>query len=90
MIKKLMAVAIAGAALMACSDKVDRDGTRDNIVKTLEDNGFEVDKDCVDDALDQYSDDELKDIDEELKGDDPSAEATALIEQLFECATLGS
>lgn len=90
MIRKLIAVAIAGAVLMACSDKVDRDGTRDNIVDSLEASGFQVDKDCVDDALDQYSDDELTDIDNDLKNDADSAEAAALIEQLFTCATLGS
>ena len=90
MIKKLMVVAIAGVALVACSDKVDRDGTRDNIVETLEASGFVVDKDCVDDALDKYSDDELTEIDDDLKNEADSAEATALIEELFTCATLGS
>jgi hypothetical protein len=89
MIKKLIAVTIASLALVACSNKVDRAGTRDNIVKTLEGSGFVVDKTCVDDALDQYSDDELKKIDDDLKGSDsPSAESQALIEQLFTCASV--
>ena len=57
--------AVAGLALAACGG-VDREGTRDNIVEQLADAGVEIDADCVDAALDKYSDDELESIDKTL------------------------
>jgi hypothetical protein len=74
--------------LAACSDKVDRDGTRDNIVDTFEENGFKVDKDCLDDVLAKYDDDELNDFDDELKNDEPNEAAVAFGTEILECSEL--
>ena len=74
--------------LAACSDKVDRDGTRDNIVDTFEDQGIKVDEDCVDDVLEKYDDDKLNDFDDELKKDEPNEEAVAFGTEILECADL--
>jgi hypothetical protein len=73
--------------LAACSDKVDRDGTRDNIVETFEEGGLKVDEDCLDDVLAKYDDDELNDIDDELKKDAPNEAAVAFSTEILECAS---
>jgi hypothetical protein len=80
--------AVAGLALAACGG-VDREGTRDNIVEQLADAGVEIDADCVDAALDKYSDDELESIDKTLSDGESSAEADALLQELFTCVPAG-
>jgi hypothetical protein len=75
--------------LAACSDSVDRDGTRDNIVETLEEGGVKVDKDCLDDVLAKYDDDELKDFDDELNDSEPSEAASTFLGEILECAEVG-
>ena len=91
--KRVIALAGIGlfglGALAACSDSVDRDGTKDALVKTIEDAGGSVDGDCVDDVFDKYSDDELKDFDDALQDGEPNAEATAFIEELSTCLSAG-
>jgi hypothetical protein len=88
-------IALAGIALFglgtlaACSDKVDRDGTKDNIVETVEAAGGTVDEDCVDDLFDKYSDDELKDFDDALQDSEPSGAAVDFVEELSACITGG-
>ena len=79
---------VAGLALAACGG-VDREGTRDNIVEQLADAGVEIDADCVDAALDKYSDDELESIDKTLSDGESSAEADALLQELFTCVPAG-
>ncbi len=86
----LLAVGLAGlGTLAACSDKVDRDGTRDNIVEEVEAAGGTVDEDCIDDVFDKYSDDELKDFDDELQKSAPNEETQAFALEIFDCVTLG-
>ncbi|MFN8023860.1 MAG: hypothetical protein U0Q03_20175 [Acidimicrobiales bacterium] len=81
--------AIAGLALAACGG-VDREGTRDNIVETFTNAGIEIDSDCVDAALDKYSDDELEAIDKTLSDNQSTAESDALLEEIASCAPVGS
>lgn len=87
--KKIMAMAVIGVGLLAACG-VDREGTRDNIIKSFEDQGLSIDKDCVDDALDQYSDDELEKMDDELEKnpDSPSDEAIEFANKVIACADL--
>lgn len=56
-----------GLILGACSEKVDRSKSVDNMVKSIEDTGSKVDKDCLKDALAKHSDKELIDMDKRLK-----------------------
>ena len=86
--RTLITVAITGLTLTACGG-VDRDGTRDNIVEGLAASGIEVSGECVDDALDQYSDDELEAIDEQLDDGDYTGDAEELLNSLLECADAG-
>ena len=81
--------ALAVVGLVACGG-VDREGTRDEIVKTLADSGIEIDGDCIDAALDKYSDDELQDIDDALQDGSDSAAADALMEEIISCVPMGS
>lgn len=90
--KRLISVAVAGVAalaLVACGG-VDREGSRDAIIKSLEEQGISVDGDCIDKVFDKYSDDELLKWDEELQGDTPSDEAVAWGTEVIGCADLGS
>ena len=90
--RKILVIAMSCGALLAACSGVDREGTRDEIVKSIESAGGKVDKDCVDDVFDKYSDDELKAIDKDV-GDNPSnmSEAsTELFNQLTECITFSS
>jgi hypothetical protein len=79
--------------LAACGDKVDREGSIDNIVEDFEASGVDVDRDCLDGVLDKYSDDELNDFDDELNDaenlEDASAGAQQFAAEVFECAGLG-
>lgn len=81
--------ALAVLGLAACGG-VDREGSRDAIVESLEEQGISVDGDCIDEVFDKYSDDELLKWDEELQGDSPSEEAQAWGMEVLECADLGS
>jgi len=72
--KTLLGAAAALTLLVACGG-VDRAGTRDNIVKGLKSSGINIDSKCVDDALNKYSDDELKAIDKQLGKSDTSGQA---------------
>ena len=72
--KPLLGAAAALTLLVACGG-VDRAGTRDNIVKGLKASGINIDSKCVDDALNKYSDDELKAIDKQLGKSDTSGQA---------------
>lgn len=82
--KKLL-IAVATTGLLVACGGVDRDGTRDNIVDGLEEAGLEVDADCIDDALDKYSDDELEEIDSLLEDGETSDQAEELLNELFAC-----
>jgi hypothetical protein len=91
--KRIIAIAGIGlfglGTLAACSDGVDREGSRDNFVETFEELGLKADEACLDDVLDDYDDDELKDFDKELNNEDeePSAEAQAFATDILECAS---
>lgn len=89
--KHSMMVAIAGACLLAgCG--VDREGTREEIVKTVEAAGGKADPACVDGVFSKYSDDELTAIDDEM-GKNPttmSDAANGLFTALFGCISLAS
>jgi hypothetical protein len=82
--KQLMIVLLAAGGLVACGG-VDRDGTRDNIVDGLEDAGIVVDSACVDEVLDQYSDDELEAIDKSLESEESSTDSAELVEKILAC-----
>ncbi len=91
--KKIVAFALVGAGLLAgCGDEVDREGTRDLMVEQLEEAGLEVDGGCIDDVFDQYSDDELTEMDDAASESEMSAEMTAKMTELQtkvqECVTL--
>jgi hypothetical protein len=83
----LSAAAVAAFALVACGG-VDREGSRDAIIESLEEQGITVDGDCIDEVFDKYSDDELLEWDEELQGDSPSEEAQAWGLEVLACADL--
>ena len=87
----LAAVATAAVALTltACGG-VDREGTRDELISQLEAHGVEVEGECVDAALDKYSDDELTDIDESLGNGESTPESDALLGELISCIPVGS
>lgn len=87
--KKIMAMALVSVGLLAACG-VDREGTRDNIIKSFEDQGLAIDKECVDGVLDEYSDDELESMDDELEKNptDPSAEALEFANKVIACADL--
>lgn len=83
----LAATATAALALVACGG-VDREGSRDAIIESLEAQGITVDGDCIDGVFDKYSDDELLQWDEELQGDSPSEEAQAWGMEVLACADI--
>jgi hypothetical protein len=83
-----IAAAAIGLTLAACGG-VDREGTRDELVKQLEANGIDIDADCVDTALDKYSDDELKKIDDALGNGENTAASDALFAELISCIPTG-
>lgn len=91
--KRIMIMAGVGliglGSLAACSGGVDRDGTRENLVEAVEASGGTVDEECVDDVFDKYSDDELKDFDDEINDSEPSAETQAFVLEVFGCITEG-
>lgn len=81
--KKFVAIAIVGVGVLAgCSSSVDREGTRDLMVKEIEAAGLEVDGGCIDDVFDQYSDDELKEMDDAAGDSAPSDEMAAKMAEL--------
>jgi hypothetical protein len=82
-VKKLFVVAALGGVVLAGCGGVDREGTRDLFVKQIEATGAKVDGSCVDDALDEYSDDELKKFNDDMS----SPEAQELTQQLVSCVT---
>ncbi len=91
--KIMMAAAIVGVGLLAgCGSSVDREGTRDLMVEQLEEAGLEVDGGCIDDVFDQYSDDELSEMDDAAAESEPSDEMMAKLTELQtkvqECVTL--
>jgi ribosomal protein L12E/L44/L45/RPP1/RPP2 len=83
--KKLITGAAAACLLLVACGGVDREGTRDELVEQLESAGITADEDCIDSALDEYSDDELKEIDEALGEGDQSGEAGVLLTKILEC-----
>ena len=85
---KKLAMATLGLALLgaACGDdKVDRDGTRDEIINQLEDAGLTADSDCIDAAMDKYSDSELKAIDDALGNGESNEQSDALLAEISSC-----
>jgi hypothetical protein len=83
--KRLFIAMSATGLLVACGGGVDREGTRDNVVSAFEDAGLEIDGDCVDGVLDQYTDDELEAIDEASNDDEESPEEAELRDKLLAC-----
>jgi hypothetical protein len=59
-------VSTISIVLVACGG-VDRDGSRDDIVDAMRNQGLEADVECVDHVIGGYSDSELEDIDDELR-----------------------
>lgn len=91
MLKQLsVALACVALPLSACGGGgVDREGTRDLFVRSLEEQGFTADGDCVDRVFDEYSDDQLKEANDALGEGNPSPIATELTEKLIGCVDLG-
>ena len=85
--KKLMITVVAVAGLLAGCGGVDRNGTRDNIIKSLKAAGVTADGKCVDGVLKAYTDDQLKSIDAQLKKSDVSGQAGELLTSLNSCVT---
>ena len=84
-----VATAAVGLTLTACGG-VDREGTRDELISQLEASGVEVEGECVDAALDKYTDDELTEIDEALGNGESTPESDALLGELISCIPVGS
>ncbi len=82
--RKLLIVLALTAGLVACGG-VDRTGTRDNIVDSYGSQGYTLSPDCVDDVLDEYSDDELKAIDEAFNSQESTAQSIAIQQKLDGC-----
>ena len=87
--KKTIIAAVAGLTLFAsaCGEEVDREGTRNELVKSLQAAGVVADGACIDRVLGGYSDDELLAMDKELSGGTQSEKTTAMLIDLMECAT---
>lgn len=89
--KRIITFAGAGliglGTLAACGDKVDREGTKDNIIESVEASGGTVDEGCLDDVFDNYSDDELKDFDDKLSDGEFTDEVSAFMTELGDCVT---
>lgn len=87
--KRIMIMAGVGligfGSLAACSDKVDRDKSVENIVDEAEELGLDIDRTCVEDLLDGYSDDELSDIKDALDSGEMSGVAEEFSTNLVEC-----
>jgi hypothetical protein len=79
------ALVVGALGLTACGEDVDRIGTRNRYIKTIEDEfGGTADGECIDQVLDQYSDDELK-----AKADGGAdATSTQLDAELIACTSL--
>lgn len=82
--RKLLIVVAVAAGLVACGG-VDRKGTRDNIVDSYADQGFTLSPGCVDDVLDEYTDDELKAIDDAFNDQQSTTQSVAIQQQLDGC-----
>ena len=79
------AIAIGTLTLAACGG-VDRDGTRDQFIKGIEEQfGTTPDADCVDDVFDDYSDDEITALSEGGRDD----RSVQLASDLIGCTDLG-
>lgn len=83
--KRLLIVMSATGLLVACGGGVDREGTRDNLVSAFEDAGLEIDSECIDGVLDQYTDDELEAIDDASSDDEETPAEVELREKLLAC-----
>lgn len=91
--KRFVAMVIAGVGLLAgCSSSVDREGTRDKLVDQIKTElGVDVDKDCIDDIFDGYTDDEIQDIyDTANKGDATDESVTEFFGKVTGCITTTS
>ena len=83
---KLTAVIAIGTLTLSACGGVDRDGTRDKFIEDFEGQyGGTVDGDCIDEALDGYSDDEIKALSAGVE-DERSASLAA---DLIACTDLG-
>lgn len=84
--KKSLSViaALAALTLSACGG-VDRDGTRDQFIDDMKDNGIEADGDCIDDVFEDYSDDEI----EALSNNGSDDRSVQLATELLACTDLG-
>ena len=87
-IRIIAATAALGLTLVACGG-VDREGTRDKLIESVEASGGTADPDCVDAALDKYDDDTLEEIDKAVAAEEPTPEATALMTELIGCISIG-
>jgi hypothetical protein len=86
-----IAASLAGLALTACGGgEFDRDGFRDELVTAAEEAGGSIDPDCIDAALDKYSDDQIEAMDEAIKNNETSADADALQGEIIGCISIGS
>lgn len=82
--------ALAGLALTACGgSEFDRDAFRDELVDIAEDAGGSIDPDCIDTALDKYSDDQIEAMDEAIENNETSADADALQAEIIGCISIG-
>lgn len=83
--KTFTALLAVGALGLAACGGVDRDGTRDQFVKDIEEIGETADGDCVDEVFKDYSDDELK----ALVDEPTEARSVELATELLACTSLG-
>lgn len=90
--RKIIALAIPALSIvgLAACGGVDRDGSREQFIEAIESAGGTADGDCVDEVLDQYSDDELLDMEDQAESGDLSDEAMAMMTELQACITIGS
>jgi len=81
-------VAITLTSLVAACGGVDREGSRDDIVEAMRNQGLEPDVECVDHVLDGFSDESLESIDDQLQ--DPTTtdpQTRQFLDALVDCST---
>ena len=82
-----VATAAVGLTLTACGG-VDREGSRESIMESMEAAGFDADEACVESVLDGYTDDELTSINDAIEANGTSPEAEDFAVKILDCVPI--